>query len=159
MLTTRATLLFVILIGLGVGFKTPAASGSFQVTSISKLLKQYLPHFLEYVVTPETILKDEISVSNFLGTLKIKNIHLHDNIDFTNVVISGFWNSDSKLELALASITIQVDFDYEVDTLTTFTGYGNARGEKIGLLTGISRDMLSSSQWTVTLTQDKMTVQ
>lgn len=75
------------------GFKTPAASASFQVASVSKLLKVWLPHFLEYVVTPETILKDEISVSNWLGTLKIKNLHLHDNIDFSDVLISGFWTS------------------------------------------------------------------
>ncbi len=102
-------------------------------------------------VTPSTIIKDEISVGNWLGTFKARDLHLNDYINLDNTILRAIWGSSNIIQLAIVPIDIQVDFDYEVDTIATFKGHGNAKGNGIGLIVSAALKVDSSGITTVWL--------
>ena len=115
----------VLVVSLAFAALDPAISASVSILSLKNMIHGLTPLIVPSVLTTDTVLLDNVTVGNSLGSITVNNMTLKNQIDFMHTKIDFGIKNETSLRLSMTNLTADLVFDYVLHIIGDFSGTGD----------------------------------
>lgn len=121
----------LVLLGFAFGALDPAISASMSLLSLKNMVHGLTPLIIPSVLTPETMLLNNVTVGNSLGSITLNNMKLKKQIDMMHTKIDFGVKNATSLRFSITNLTADLVFDYVLHILGKHNGLGDVGVENL----------------------------